>query len=199
MPIRLQWLLHIDADALHPTPCNADGPLEHTIPSRRDHLEHTHNMLSHQQFKTVSALWKNYCHQHHWSSSTTHNQHSHASTGSITSNHHRSLVNSAAKRGEEGKQPSEGATFCFASRWLERERERDSRARVSWNDNKMKRQEHVSTVVGHDLTLAVARLRVCNEHSALCGLRPPGLEYSLRLVWHVMLCMKEWHGGGVQK
>jgi hypothetical protein len=54
-------------------------------------------------------------------------------------------------------------------------------------------------VVGHDLTLAVARLRVCNEHSALCGLRPPGLEYSLRLVWHVMLCMKEWHGGGVQK
>jgi hypothetical protein len=35
--------------------------------------------------------------------------------------------------------------------------------------------EHVSTVVGHDLTLAVARLRVCNEHSALCGLRPPGL------------------------
>jgi hypothetical protein len=35
----------------------------------------------------------------------------------------------------------------------------------------MKRQEHVSTVVGHDLTLAVARLRVCTNilPSAACG------------------------------
>ena len=86
---------------------------------------------------------------------------------------------------EEGGREKESnhrneATYCFASRWLEKERDR-SCVRVSRNDNKMKRQEHVSTVVGHDLTLAVARLRVCNEHSALCGLRPPGLEYSLRL------------------
>ena len=104
---------------------------------------------------------------------------------------------------EEGGREKESnhrneATYCFASRWLEKERE--TRARGSLETITLdETTEHVSTVVGHDLTLAVARLRVCNEHSALCGLRPPGLEYSLRLVWHVMLCMKEWHGGGVQK
>ena len=47
-----------------------------------------------------------------------------------------------------------------------------------------KEAEHVSTVVGHALTLAVARLRVCNEHSALCApaARPPGLWKSLSVV-----------------